>query len=66
MSGILIEVYTPAYKLVLAKEFPPVLAGQTVKLELLDDWGEPLSRGLYHVAVTTKKNRKIATLVILR
>jgi hypothetical protein len=66
MSWIKVQVFTPSWKPVLKKEFPPTLAGQTVRVELLDDWGEPLAGGVYYVRVTTKKDQKTVTLVVLR
>jgi hypothetical protein len=66
MSGITIKVYTSNWKPVLKKEFPPMLSGQTVRVDLIDDWGEPLSGGVYYVRVITKKDQKTVTLIVLR
>jgi hypothetical protein len=65
-SEITVQVFTPSWKPVLTKKFPPILAGQTVKVDLVDDWGEALSGGVYYVRVTTKKDQKTVTLVVLR
>jgi len=59
-------LYTSAFKLVATKRFPAVPSGQTVKLDLVDDWGQDLADGVYYLAVVTKKDRKTTTLVIAR
>jgi hypothetical protein len=66
MSEITVQVFTPNWKPVLKKKFPPTLAGQTVRVDLLDDWGEALAGGVYYVRVTTKLNQRTTTLVVIR
>jgi len=65
-SDVTVCLYTSAFKLVATKRFPAVPAGQTVKLDLVDDWGQDLGNGLFYVTVITRKDRKTTNLIIAR
>ena len=65
-SDVTVQVYTSAFKLVLLKTYPGVPSGTTVKVDLLDNWGQELASGVYYCFVTTNTSRKSSTLVIVR
>jgi hypothetical protein len=63
-SDVQVQVYTPAFKLVLTKNYPSVQPGTSLSLDLVDDWGEPLAGGLYYLVVTVQGKRGTAKLVV--
>jgi hypothetical protein len=66
LSAVKVKVYTLSYKLVLKKDFPPMASGYPVTLELLDDWGEPLAAGFYHVVVIVGNKKSMTQLLVTR
>jgi hypothetical protein len=63
-QDVKVQIFTASYKLVLTKTFPSVPSGQTVRVDLVDDWGQVLGNGLYYVRVTVGGDQRTTNLVI--
>jgi hypothetical protein len=61
---VTVQIFTAMFKPVLKKTFTNVPAGQTVSMDLIDDWGQPLSNDVYYINVTVGSSKRTTTLVI--
>jgi mannan endo-1,4-beta-mannosidase len=66
VGQVQVEVYTLAFRGVIHQKLNPTTSGGNVLLVLNDDWGKPLSDGLYYVVVKSGGNRWAGKLLILR
>jgi len=66
VSDVKVEIYTVNFRLVAEKVFKNVPAGDTVTIDMTDNWGQPLASGVYYVSVTTKKNNAVGKLMVIR
>jgi len=66
VSNVKVQLFSSAFKLVLTKEYPAVLSGTAVDLDLVDTWGEPLGNGLYYVVVTVDRKKATGKLILAR
>jgi hypothetical protein len=65
-QNVTVQIFTAMFKPVAKKSFPNIPAGETVSVDLVDDWGQPLGNDVYYVIVTVGNNKKTTTLVIAR
>lgn len=65
-SDVTVRIITVAFKTVAEKTYKNVASGDTVTIDLIDKWGQPLASGLYYVEVTTKKNKAVGKLMVIR
>jgi len=63
---VTVQIFTVMFKPVAKKTFTNVLAGETVSVDLVDDWGQPLGSGVYYLCVTVGNDKKTTSLVIAR
>jgi hypothetical protein len=61
---VTVQIFTAMFKPVLKKTFTNVPAGQTVSVDLVDDWGQPLGSGIFYLCVTVGNDRKTTSLFI--
>jgi len=64
LQTVTVQIYTASFKLVTTKIFTNRLAGQTVDVALVDNWGQPLASGLFYICVSVDRSRKTTSLVI--
>jgi len=62
---VTVQIFTAMFKPVAKKTFT-VMAGDTVDVALVDDWGQPLGNGLFYLCVTVGNSRKTTSLIIER
>jgi hypothetical protein len=65
-QNVTVQIFTAMFKPVATKSFPNVPAGETVSMDLVDDWGQPLGNDVYYITVTVGTSKKTTTLVIAR
>jgi len=61
---VTVQIFTAMFKPVAKKTFTNVLAGETVSLDLIDDWGQPLGSGLFYITVTVGNTKRTTNLII--
>lgn len=61
-----VKVFTLAFRKVADRGFPRGIAGNSVNLELRDEWGIPLANGLYYVVFDGPRGRAVKKLLVLR
>jgi hypothetical protein len=61
-----VVVYTLAFRGVIHQSLDRATPGETLPISLSDDWGMPLSDGLYYVVVKSTGNRWVGKLLVLR
>jgi hypothetical protein len=65
-ADLRIRIFTVAFRKVLDRPYPDLPLGISLVLRLEDNWGAPLSNGLYYVEVAGPKGRAIGKLLVLR
>jgi len=63
---VTVQIFTAMFKPVAKKTFTNVQAGETVSVDLVDDWGQPLGSGLFYLSVTVDGTQRTTKLVITR
>jgi hypothetical protein len=61
-----VEVYTLAFRSVIHQSPNQPAPGGTFALSLTDDWGKPLSDGLYYVVLKSAGKGWVGKLLVLR
>ncbi len=65
-GNVQVVVYTLAFRKVIHMNLSQQVPGGVVVLSLTDDWGKPISDGLYYVVVTGQGKRWLGKLLVLR
>jgi len=63
-QDVKVQIFTSGFKPVLTKTFSMVPSGQTVQVDLVDDWGQPLANNVYYVKVTVGGSQRTTSLVV--
>jgi hypothetical protein len=66
LATVRVQIFTTAYRMISDMTYSPVSPGQPLALSMVGPDENPLSNGLYYVAVTVNGNRQFLKWLVLR